>query len=358
MREKMKGILNTFESINNQLSSPDIMNDQEKMIKLSKERTHLEPIVEEIKKYLNLLNTIEEAENILSNEKDKELLEMAKMELDDSREQIPEMEEKLKFMLLPKDPNDDKNIFVELRAGTGGDEAAIFAGDLFNMYQRYADNQGWKVELMDEHAGDMGGYKEIIFSVKGDMVYSRMKFESGTHRVQRVPATEASGRIHTSAATVAVLPEVEDVEIDIKTEDLKIDVYRSGGCGGQSVNTTDSAVRITHLPTGLVVSCQDERSQHKNKAKAMKVLKSKLFELEEAKKHEEMSSSRKSMVGSGDRSEKIRTYNYPQNRVTDHRVGLTLHKLDRVIDGSALDEIIDALIIAEQEEKLKEESLS
>ena len=279
---------------------------------------------------------------------------MAKFELENAKDTIPKMEEKLKLMLLPRDPNDDKNIIVELRAGTGGDEAAIFCGDLFNMYQRYAEIQGWKLEIMESNVGDMGGFKEMVFGVKGDSVYSRMKYESGTHRVQRVPATETSGRIHTSASTVAVLPEAEDIDIDVKSEELKIDVYRSSGCGGQSVNTTDSAVRITHLPTGIVVSCQDERSQLKNKNKAMKIIKAKIYELEVQKQNAEISSRRKTMVGNGDRSQKIRTYNYPQNRVTDHRVGITLHKLDRVVDGTALDEIIDALILAEQEEKLKE----
>lgn len=354
MREKLESMMKMFDEINIKLTDPNIVNNQEQMIKLSKERTHLEPIVEEIKKYIQAFNTIEEAEEILEKEKDSELIEMAKMELESAKESIPDMEERLKIMLLPRDPNDEKNIIVEIRAGTGGDEAAIFGGDLFNMYQRYSELQGWKLEIMESSVGDMGGFKEIVFAVKGDSVYSRMKFESGTHRVQRVPATETSGRIHTSASTVAVLPEAEDIDIDIRTEDLKVDVYRSSGCGGQSVNTTDSAVRITHLPTGIVVSCQDERSQLKNKTKAMKILKAKVYERELVRQQEEISSQRKTMVGTGDRSQKIRTYNYPQNRVTDHRVGLTLHKLDRVVDGSALDEIIDALILAEQEEKLKE----
>lgn len=354
MIEKLNGILETFKEINRKLTLPDVLSDQEEMIRLSKERTRLEPIVEVIKSYMEAVNSVQEAEEILKNSKDDELVEMAKMELDENREKLPEYEEKLKFMLLPVDPNDDKNIIVEIRAGTGGNEAALFAGDLFNMYQRYFDLRGWKMDMMDTNPGEVGGFREIVFNVKGESVYSRMKFESGTHRVQRVPSTESSGRIHTSAATVAVLPEVDDVEIDIKNEDLRIDVFRSGGNGGQSVNTTDSAVRITHLPTNIVVSCQDERSQHKNKARALKILKAKIYDAELQKQEDEISSSRKSMVGSGDRSEKIRTYNYPQNRVTDHRIGLTLHKLDRVVDGSALDEIIDALILAEQEEKLRE----
>ncbi|MCK9225513.1 MAG: peptide chain release factor 1 [Candidatus Muirbacterium halophilum] len=354
MKDKLENMMKMFDEINKKLSTPDIVNNQTQMIKLSRERTHMEPIVEEIKIYLQLFETIKEAEEILDNENDPELIEMAKFELETSKDAIPELEEKLKLMLLPRDPNDDKNIIVEVRAGTGGDEAAIFCGDLFDMYQRYAEIQGWKLEIMESNVGDMGGFKEMIFGVKGDSVYSRMKFESGTHRVQRVPSTETSGRVHTSASTVAVLPEAEDIDIDVKSEDLKIDVYRSSGCGGQSVNTTDSAVRITHLPTGIVVSCQDERSQLKNKNKGMKILKAKIYELEVRKQQDEISSKRKSMVGNGDRSQKIRTYNYPQNRVTDHRVGLTLHKLDRVVDGTALDEIIDALILAEQEEKLKE----
>ncbi len=354
MIEKLNGILETFKEINRKLTLPDVLSDQEEMIRLSKERTRLEPIVEVIKSYMEAVDSVQEAEEILKNSKDDELVEMAKMELDENREKLPEYEGKLKFMLLPVDPNDDKNIIVEIRAGTGGNEAALFAGDLFNMYQRYFDLRGWKMDMMDTNPGEVGGFREIVFNVKGESVYSRMKFESGTHRVQRVPSTESSGRIHTSAATVAVLPEVDDVEIDIKNEDLRIDVFRSGGNGGQSVNTTDSAVRITHLPTNIVVSCQDERSQHKNKARALKILKAKIYDAELQKQEDEISSSRKSMVGSGDRSEKIRTYNYPQNRVTDHRIGLTLHKLDRVVDGSALDEIIDALILAEQEEKLRE----
>ena len=354
MIEKLNGILETFKEINRKLTLPEVLSDQEEMIRLSKERTRLEPIVQVIKDYMEAIDSVSEAEEILKNSKDDELIEMAKMELDENRERLPEFEEKLKFMLLPVDPNDDKNIIVEIRAGTGGNEAALFAGDLFNMYQRYFDLRGWKTDMMDSNPGEVGGFREIVFNVKGESVYSRMKFESGTHRVQRVPSTESSGRIHTSAATVAVLPEVDDVEIEIKNEDLRIDVFRSGGNGGQSVNTTDSAVRITHIPTNIVVSCQDERSQHKNKARALKILKAKLYDAELQKQNDEISSSRKSMVGSGDRSEKIRTYNYPQNRVTDHRIGLTLHKLDRVVDGSALDEIIDALILAEQEEKLRE----
>ncbi|MGM0607550.1 MAG: peptide chain release factor 1 [Candidatus Muiribacteriota bacterium] len=355
MREKLEEILETYKKINNQLTDMEVISDQEKMIKLSKERTYLEPIVADINEYLAMLDSVKEAQKILETEKDKELVEMAKLELEENKHKIPEMEEKLKVSLLPKDPNDDKNIFIEVRAGTGGDEAGIFAGDLFNMYQRYADLKKWKTEIMEANEADMGGFKEIVFRVKGNMVYSRMKFESGGHRVQRVPETETSGRIHTSAATVAILPEVEDVEVNVKNEDLKIDVYRSSGCGGQSVNTTDSAVRITHTPTGIMVTCQDEKSQHKNKAKAMKVLKSKLYEAEKKKREDKISSNRKSMVGTGDRSEKIRTYNYPQNRVTDHRIGLTLHKLDRVVEGTALDEIIDALIIAEQETLLREQ---
>jgi len=354
MIEKFQGILESFKEINRRLTLPEILSDQDEMIRLSKERTRLEPIVQEINKYMEANDTIKEAEEILKNSKDEELVGMAKMELEENRGRLPVLEEKLKFMLLPVDPNDEKNIIVEIRAGTGGNEAALFAGDLFNMYQRYFDLRGWKTEMMDSNPGEVGGFREIVFNVKGENVYSRMKFESGTHRVQRVPSTESGGRIHTSAATVAVLPEVDDVEIDVKNEDLRIDVFRSGGHGGQSVNTTDSAVRITHIPTNIVVSCQDERSQHKNKARALKILKAKIYDVEMKKQAEEISSSRKSMVGSGDRSEKIRTYNFPQNRVTDHRIGITLHKLDRVIDGSALDEIIDALMLAEQEEKLRQ----
>ena len=290
---------------------------------------------------------------MLSETDDKEMLDMLKEEISDSEKQIPELEEQLKLLLLPKDPNDDKNVIIEIRGAAGGDEAQIFAGDLFRMYSRYAENNGWKTEVVEANASDHGGYKEISFMIQGEGAYSRLKYENGAHRVQRVPETESSGRIHTSTATVAVLPEVEDVEMNIRNEDLKIDTYRSSGAGGQHVNTTDSAVRITHLPTGVVVTSQDEKSQIKNRERARKVLNARIYDLMQQEAEAEYAEQRKSAVGTGDRSERIRTYNYPQSRVTDHRIGLTIQKLDQIIEGK-LDDIIDALIIEEQTSKLEE----
>jgi len=352
---KLKKINSRYEDINAQLSELKIMSDRNKMISLSKERSDLEEIIKVYKEYDSVLNNISMNKEIIKTESDKELIEFAETELDELNEHKEELEEKIKFILLPKDPNDDKDVIIEIRAGTGGDEAGLFAGDLFRMYSRYAELRSWKLEIIDISESGMGGIKEAVFSLSGDGVYGDMKFESGVHRVQRVPDTEASGRVHTSAASVAVLPEAEDVQIDINPADLKIDIYRSGGAGGQNVNKVETAVRITHLPTKIVVQCQDERSQLKNRHKALKVLKARLYDLELKKQNAKISSQRKSMIGSGDRSDKIRTYNFPQNRVTDHRIGLTLYNLSGIIEGD-LDELIEQLKIAERTEKLQESS--
>lgn len=350
--EKLKKINARYEQINEELSDSGIVSDRERMINLSKERSDLEEIIETYKIYDSVINNISGNKEIIESGGDKELIELAEEELSNLFEQKEKLEEKIKILLLPKDPNDDKDVIVEIRAGTGGEEAALFAGDLFRMYSRYAELRSWKIELIDINETGLGGVKEVIFSLSGQSVYGDMKFESGVHRVQRVPDTEASGRVHTSAASVAVLPEAEDVQIDINPGDLKIDIYRSGGAGGQNVNKVETAVRITHLPTKIVVQCQDERSQLKNRQKAMKVLKARLYDLELRKQNEKISSQRKSMVGSGDRSDKIRTYNFPQNRVTDHRIGLTLYNLSGIIEGS-LDELIEQLKLADRTEKLQ-----
>jgi peptide chain release factor 1 len=321
----------------------------EEFVKLSKEYAELTPVVEAFNAYDKALKDQVEAQEML---KDPEMAEMAQMELDELATLIPALEDKIKFSLIPKDEADTKNAILEIRAGTGGDEAALFAADLFGMYRGYAQLQGWKVEVMEASENDLGGYKEIIVGVSGQNVFAKLKYESGGHRVQRVPKTETQGRIHTSAATVAVLPEAEDVDVQINDNDLRIDVYRSGGPGGQSVNTTDSAVRITHIPTGVVVAIQDEKSQHKNKAKALKILKTRVYDLERQRVDAERAASRKGQIGTGDRSERIRTYNFPQSRVTDHRIGLTSHNLDGILIGSGLDEFIDALTTEDQAEKL------
>lgn len=350
--EKLDKIKKKYDNINEQLSESDFSSEREKVISLNKERSELEEIIPVYEKYKNVLKNIDGNKEIIDSGSDKELVELAELELGELNEEKEKLEEKIKFLLIPKDPNDDKDVIVEIRAGTGGEEAALFAGDLFRMYSRYAEIKEWKTELIDLNDTGLGGIKEVVFSLNGQDVYADMKFESGVHRVQRVPETEGSGRVHTSAASVAVLPEAEDVQIDINPNDLKIDIYRSGGAGGQNVNKVETAVRITHLPSGIVVQCQDERSQLKNRQKAMKVLKARLYDLELNKQNEEISAQRKSMVRSGDRSDKIRTYNFPQNRVTDHRIGLTLYNLSEIIEGN-LDDLIEQLKLADRAEKLQ-----
>ncbi len=350
LAEKLTPFITRYNELSDLLSAPDIASDIKKMTALSKEQSALQEIVDKAKTYQQVLQEIDENKEMLG---DPELGELAKEELKDLEAQVPVLEEEIKVLLMPRDPNDDRNTIIEMRAGTGGDEAAIFVGDLFNAYLRYADLKGWNVELMSSSPSDSGGYKEIIALIKGDNVYSRMKYEGGTHRVQRVPATESQGRVHTSAITVAIMAEVDDVEIDIDANDLKIDVMRSSGCGGQSVNTTDSAVRITHLPTGIVVTNQDQKSQHKNRDKAMKVLKARLYDLQMHEAMEKEGAARKDQVGTGDRSGRIRTYNYPQNRISDHRITLTLYRLNEIMTGGLLDEIIDPLIADTQAKNIE-----
>lgn len=355
MIEKLEAIYERFLEIEKNMTDPEIISDQEKMTQLYKDNAELSPIVEKYLEYKKAETALEEANEILATETDAELKEMAELEADDAKEKMPAILEELKIMLLPKNPDDEKNVIVEIRGGAGGDEAALFGADLMRMYTRYAERNRWKFEMLSSNITDIGGVKEVSFLLQGKGAYSRLKFESGVHRVQRIPTTESGGRIHTSTVTVAVLPEVEEVEVEINQNDLRIDVFRAGGPGGQCVNTTDSAVRITHIPTGLVVSCQDEKSQHKNKDKAMKILRSRLFDLMQEQQNSEIASQRKSQVGTGDRSERIRTYNFPQGRVTDHRIGLTLHRLEGILDGD-LDEVIDALVTADQAERLKQAS--
>ncbi|KAB7886546.1 peptide chain release factor 1 [Poseidonibacter ostreae] len=354
LQDKLQPFINRSEEINELLSSSEITSDIKRMTDLSKEQASIAPVVNKAKEYIQLLEDIEENKMLLD---DDELGELAKEELKDLEPKKPELEEDIKFLMIPKDPNDDKNIYLELRAGAGGDEAAIFVGDLFRGYLRYAENNGWKVEIMSTNDSESGGYKEVVILIKGDHVYSKLKFEGGTHRVQRVPATESQGRVHTSAITVAVMPEVDDIEIDIDPTDLKIDVMRASGNGGQSVNTTDSAVRITHIPSGLVVTNQDQKSQHKNKDKAMKVLKARLYDLEMQEKMSKEGADRKEQVGTGDRSGRIRTYNYPQNRVSDHRINLTLYRLDYIMNDGLFDEVIDPLITDHQSKLIEANGL-
>ena len=350
--EKLEKIKERYERVNQQLSDPAVISDRKKMITLGKERSELEEIVQVFQNYKNVLDNLKGNKEIINANEDAELVEMAEMELEDLNTQKENLEEEIKIILLPKDPNDDKSVIIEIRAGTGGEEAKLFAGDLFRMYTRFAENKGWKIEMIDINDTGLGGIKEVVFSLDGPNVYGDLKFESGVHRVQRVPETEGSGRVHTSAASVAVLPEAEDVQVEINPTDLKIDVFRSGGAGGQSVNKLETAIRITHLPTKIVVSCQDERSQLKNKQKAMKVLKARLYDLELKKHNDQISAKRKSMVGSGDRSDKIRTYNFPQNRITDHRIGLTLYNLSNIVEGE-LTELIEQIKLADRAEKLQ-----
>lgn len=353
MIEKLEAIKTRFEEVSQEIVKPEVASDMKQFVKLSREYKELEKIVKEHTIYKNILDNLESSKEVLATEKDPEFREMAKMEIDDLNERKTESEEKLKVLLIPKDPNDSKNVIMEIRSGAGGDEAAIFAGDLARLYQRYAETMGWKMSIIDFTDGTSGGYKEMILSIEGEDAYGKLKFESGVHRVQRVPATETQGRIHTSAASVAVLPEMEDVEIDINPSDLKVDTFCSSGPGGQSVNTTYSAVRITHLPTGIVAQCQDEKSQIKNREKALGVLRSRIYEVELQKHQDEVGAARKSMVGSGDRSDKIRTYNYPQGRVTDHRINYTVYNLPNVMNGQISD-FIEQLRIAENAEKMKE----
>ncbi|QNF32787.1 peptide chain release factor 1 [Adhaeribacter swui] len=353
MLDKLEAIKERFDEVNLLLQQPESMSDMKKYKSLNKEYKDLEKIVIEYRKYQNLLGNIENAKQVIATEKDEEFREMAKEELDELYPQVDEMEALIKDLLIPKDPNDSKDIIIEIRAGAGGDEASIFAGDLHRMYSRFAEKQGWRMELIDAQEGTSGGYKEIISSISGEDVYGKMKYESGVHRVQRVPATETQGRIHTSVASVVVLPEVEEFDIELDMNDIRKDLFCASGPGGQSVNTTYSAVRLTHLPTGIMAQCQDQKSQLKNYDKALKVLRSRIYEVELAKKNEEMGAQRKSMVGGGDRSDKIRTYNYPQGRVTDHRIGYTVYNLPNVMDGQ-IDDFIEELRIAENAERLKE----
>ncbi|MDZ7374028.1 MAG: peptide chain release factor 1 [candidate division KSB1 bacterium] len=353
MFDKLDEVESRFEEIRQMLAQPEVLSDPERLRELSREEHELEPIVETYRRYKQTKAALEEAREILEEGTDRELRELAEEEVRDLEQRLEELAQQLKLLLVPKDPQDAKNAIVEIRAGTGGDEAGLFAGDLFRMYTRYAERKGWSVEIMSSHPQDIGGFKEIIFLVRGKNAYGTLKYESGVHRVQRVPVTEASGRIHTSAASVAVLPEAEEVDVQIDPEDLRIDVFRSSGPGGQSVNTTDSAVRITHIPTGIVVTCQDEKSQHKNKAKALRVLRARLYERVLAEQRAKEAETRRSMIRTGDRSAKIRTFNFPQNRVTDHRIGLTLYRLEEILDGD-LDELIEQLQLADQAEKLKQ----
>ena len=351
MFDRLEGILTRYREIEQELMDPNIVNDKKKYKKLMKEQADISDIVEKYLEYKEVQKTIEDSLTILDEESDEELRELAREELSKSKQRIGVIEDELKVLLLPKDPNDEKNVIVEIRAGAGGDEAALFAAELYRMYVMYAERNNWKIDMMNLNENGIGGFKEVIFMINGKGAYSKLKYESGVHRVQRVPVTESGGRIHTSTATVAIMPEADEVDVEIDLNDCKFDVFRSSGHGCQSVNTTDSAVRLTHIPTGIVVTCQDEKSQLKNKEKAIKILRSRLYELELEKARNAEAEARKSQIGTGDRSEKIRTYNFPQGRVTDHRIKLTLHQLDDVLNGN-LDEIIDHLIAADQAAKL------
>ena len=351
MFDKLEDLLVRLEEILSELNEPGVANDPARFQKLMKERSELQPIVDAYKEYKACQQTVEESLMMLDEESDEEMREMLKEELADAKSRIEELETELKILLLPKDPNDSKNVIVEIRAGAGGDEAALFAAEIYRMYVKYAESRRWKTELMSLNENGIGGFKEVTFMINGAGAYSRLKYESGVHRVQRVPETESGGRIHTSTITVAIMPEAEEIDFQLDLNDCKFDVFRASGNGGQCVNTTDSAVRLTHIPTGIVISCQDEKSQLKNRDKALRVLRSRLYDMELQKRHDEEAEARRSQVGTGDRSEKIRTYNFPQGRVTDHRIKLTLHRLDTILNGD-LDEIIDSLIAADQTAKL------
>jgi peptide chain release factor 1 len=351
MIDLLKSVENRYDELNHKLSEPSVISKQDEYKKLLKEYSSLQEIITKYRTYKKLNNELNDAHELLDEKPDDDFREMLEAEIEKLKADIEETKKELKILLIPKDPNDEKNVIIEIRGGAGGEEAALFAGNLFRMYSMYSESRGWKVEILNSNETEIGGFKEIIFSIEGNAAYSRLKFESGVHRVQRVPETESSGRIHTSTVTVAVLPEVEDVDVEINDDDLQIDTYRSSGAGGQHVNKTDSAIRITHIPSGIVVTCQDQRSQHKNKDRAMKILRSKLYDIALSEKISEVAQKRKKQVGTGDRSERIRTYNFPQRRVTDHRIGLTLYKIEEIMNGN-LDEIIDALITTEQAEKL------
>ena len=351
MFDRLEELVDKLDTINNQLTDPDVVTDQNKFRKLMKEQSDLVPIVDKYKEYKDAKSTIEDSLEILEEESDEELREMAKEEMNDAKSRLETIEQELKILLLPKDPNDSKNVIVEIRAGAGGDEAALFAYEIYRMYKKYVDQFKWKVELMSVNENGIGGFKEAVFMITGDGAYSKMKYESGVHRVQRIPKTESGGRIHTSTVTVAVMPEAEEVDVEINDNDIRIDVMRASGNGGQCVNTTDSAVRLTHIPTGIVIYSQTEKSQLQNKAKAFALLRSKLYDMELQKQHDAEAADRKSQIGTGDRSEKIRTYNFPEGRVTDHRIKLTLYKLDQIMNGD-LNELIDSLIAADQTAKL------
>ncbi|WNS75293.1 peptide chain release factor 1 [Bacillus sp. DTU_2020_1000418_1_SI_GHA_SEK_038] len=355
MFDRLQSVEDRYERLNELLSDPEIVNDPKKLREYSKEQSDIQETVDAYREYKDVREQYQDAKAMLDEKLDAEMREMVKEELDELEDKVEELEARLKILLIPKDPNDDKNVIVEIRGAAGGDEAALFAGDLYRMYSRFAESQGWKTDVIESHSTGVGGYKEIIFMINGNGAFSKLKFENGAHRVQRVPETESGGRIHTSTATVAVLPEAEEVEIEIHEKDIRVDTFASSGPGGQSVNTTMSAVRLTHLPTGTVVSCQDEKSQIKNKEKAMKVLRARVYDKFQQEAQAEYDQVRKSAVGTGDRSERIRTYNFPQNRVTDHRIGLTIQKLDQILSGK-MDEVIDALIVEEQSAKLESAS--
>ncbi|MBM7598204.1 peptide chain release factor 1 [Virgibacillus halotolerans] len=353
MIDRLQSLEDRYNRLNEMLSDPEIIGDTKKLREYSKEQSDLEDVVMTYREYTDVSSQLKDAKEMLEDSLDDEMYSMVKVEIDELTKSREDLEEKMRILLLPKDPNDDKNVIMEIRGAAGGDEAALFAGDLYRMYSKYAENQGWKTEIMEANSTGVGGYKEITFMISGKGAYSKLKYENGAHRVQRVPETESGGRIHTSTATVAVLPEAEDIEVDVHDKDIQVDTYRASGAGGQHVNTTDSAVRLTHKPTGVVVSIQDEKSQIKNKEKAMKVLRARIYDKYQQEAQSEIDQNRKSAVGTGDRSERIRTYNFPQSRVTDHRIGLTLQKLDQVLEGK-LDEFIDALIIEEQAEKMEQ----